>query len=78
MSQRGILYERLESLDRSRRGHLSTITKVCNALDERILETLLRYEHNKYNLIPHGSSIVHAVINMMICLTLPVKNIRVF
>ena len=36
MSQRGILYERLESLDRSRRGHLSTITKVCNALDESV------------------------------------------
>jgi len=36
MSQRGILYERLESLDRSRRGHLSNITKVCNALDESV------------------------------------------
>ena len=36
MSQRGILYERLESLDRSRRGHLSTITKVCNALEESV------------------------------------------
>ena len=36
MSQSGILYERLESLDRSLRGHLSTITKVCNALDETV------------------------------------------
>ena len=36
MSQSGILYERLESLERSRRGHLSTITKVCNALDETV------------------------------------------
>ena len=36
MSQRRILYERLESLDRSRRGHLSTITKVCNVLDESV------------------------------------------
>jgi len=36
VSQRGILYERLESLDRSRRGHLSNITKVCNALDESV------------------------------------------
>jgi len=36
MSQRGILYERLESLDRSRRGHLSNITKVCNALHESV------------------------------------------
>lgn len=34
MSQHGILYERLESLDRSRRGHLPSITRVCNALDE--------------------------------------------
>ena len=31
MSQRGILYKRLESLDRW--GILSTITEVCNALD---------------------------------------------
>ena len=36
MSQRGILYERLESLDRSHQGHLSTITKLCNALDESV------------------------------------------
>ena len=36
MSQSGILYERLEWLERSRRGHLSTITKVCNALDETV------------------------------------------
>ena len=36
MSQSGILYERLKSLDRSRRGHLSNITKVCNALDESV------------------------------------------
>ena len=36
MSQSGILYERLESLERSRRGHLSTITKVCNALNETV------------------------------------------
>ena len=36
MSQSGILYERLDSLERSRRGHLSTITKVCNALDETV------------------------------------------
>ena len=36
MSQSGIFYERLESLERSRRGHLSTITKVCNALDETV------------------------------------------
>jgi len=36
MSQRGIHYERSESLDRSRRGHLSNITKVCNALDESV------------------------------------------
>ena len=30
------LCQRLESLDRSRRGHLSNITKVCNALDESV------------------------------------------
>ena len=36
MSQSGILYERLESLDRSLRGCLSTISKVCNALDETV------------------------------------------
>ena len=36
MSQRGIPYERLESLNRSCCGHLSTITKVCNALDESV------------------------------------------
>ena len=41
MPQRGILYERLESLNRSRRGHLSTITKVCNALDESVKD----FEH---------------------------------
>ena len=36
MSQSGILYERLESLERSRRGHLASITRVCNKLDESL------------------------------------------
>ena len=36
MSQRGILYERLDLLDRSCRGHLSNITKVCYVLDESV------------------------------------------
>ena len=34
MTQQGILYERLEALDRSRRGHLSVISRVCSELDE--------------------------------------------
>ena len=36
MTQRGILLERLGELDRSRRGHLSNITKLCNQLDESL------------------------------------------
>ena len=36
MSQSGILYERLESLEGSRRGHLASITRVCNELDESL------------------------------------------
>ena len=36
MSQSGVLYERLESLERSRRGHLASITKECNELDESL------------------------------------------
>lgn len=36
MSQAGILYERFESLERSRRGYLSSITRVCNTLDESL------------------------------------------
>ncbi|KAJ7391260.1 hypothetical protein OS493_019391 [Desmophyllum pertusum] len=35
-TQQGILNERLESLDRSRRGHLSSITRLCNELDESL------------------------------------------
>ena len=54
------------------------LSNVCNTLNERILETLLRYELKKHSLIPRDSSTVLAVINMMIHLTLPEKNIRVF
>ena len=36
MSQSGNLYKRLESLERSHCGHLSTITKACNVLDETV------------------------------------------
>ena len=36
MTQRGILLERLEVLDRSRRGYLSNITKLCHQLDENL------------------------------------------
>ena len=36
MTQVGILLERLEALERSRIGHLSTITKWCNQLDESL------------------------------------------
>ena len=36
MTQEGILYERLEKLERSRRGHLSTITRLCNEIDENL------------------------------------------
>lgn len=38
---------------------------------------MLKYELNKRNLISPESSTVHAVINIMICLKLPVKNISV-
>ena len=36
MTQRGIVLERLEVLDRSRRGYLSNITKLCHQLDENL------------------------------------------
>lgn len=36
MSQRRILYGRLESLERSRKGHLLSVTKACNALDKSL------------------------------------------
>ena len=36
MTEEGILCEALESLERSRRGYLSNITKVCNELDESL------------------------------------------
>lgn len=36
MSQRRILYGRLESLERSRKGHLLFVTKACNALDKSL------------------------------------------
>ena len=36
MTQRGILLKRLEVLDRSRRGYLSNITKLCHQLDENL------------------------------------------
>jgi len=36
MSQSGILYERLELLQRSRGGHLASITRVCNERDESL------------------------------------------
>lgn len=34
LTEQGKLYERLEALDRSPGGHLSTITRLCNELDE--------------------------------------------
>ena len=36
MTQEGILYERLEKLERSCRGHLSTITRLRNEIDENL------------------------------------------
>lgn len=36
MSQRRILYGRLESLERSRKGHLLSVTKASNALDKSL------------------------------------------
>ena len=36
MTQRGILLERLEALDRSRRGHLSNSAKLCSQLDKSL------------------------------------------
>ena len=36
MTQEGILYERLEKLERSRKGYLSTITRLCNEIDENL------------------------------------------
>ena len=36
MSQKGILNERLERLHRSRSGHSSTITRLCDELDESL------------------------------------------
>ena len=76
MSQSGILYERLESLESSRRGHLAFITRVCNELDESLKDfsnvVKVRTRHTR------GSNTAHVVINILICMIPPVRNIKVF
>ena len=36
MTEEGILYKTFESLESSRRGYLSNITRLCNELDESL------------------------------------------
>lgn len=78
MTQRGILLERLEVLDRSRRGYLSNITKLCHQLDENHGDfgNVARYKPYKLALIPHGSSIVFVLRNTLIYSIPAVKGIK--
>ena len=78
MTQRGILLEHLEVLDRSRRGYLSNITKLCHQLDENLGDfgNVARYEPYKLALIPRGSSIVFVLRNTLIYSIPAVKGIK--
>ena len=75
MSESGILYERLELLERSRRGHLASITRVCNELDESLKDFS---NVVKVRTLQTQLNTAHVVINMLICLIPPVRNIKVF
>ena len=55
MSQKGILNGSLERLDRSRRGHSSTITRLCNELHESLKDFS--------NVVKIGNAIVLVVDN---------------
>ena len=56
MTQEGILYERLEKLKRSLRGHLSTITRLGNEIDEN-LNDFSNVVKVRANLVPRSHSV---------------------